>query len=531
MKKTVLKFVLGTFLTANVLAVAQPTITPIAAYTNHPKGYTGNALYPLPNLVGNASAEPYDIAVTSNYHFHSGSSSFNDTGIRMVLCKKNATTGAPIAMTNVDLSPLVGLPGNTSNQICKGMLLDEANNRIYLFGKISDQAIIACYNLTTLAIDPTFSSTGAQLLSYSSSSEVTDAVLTGSGTLAVLMNEKDTNNKNFMSIIGITANGGWMGYDQISNSGYECYGYRFRKYSFAGLPNTFYVAGNAVNPSAQSIPMIWEITRSGVAPTVYSVTKQTSTSFTSPPLGYGSFIDLDFTPMGIVAIGNNSTGIQGIWAKYNLPGSATMTPVSTFKNGATLPGTGPTSNPFTRCLVDPDGNTIVASWSTTSGMGNGRIGYITPSGNAYVIKYNFAQVHKLKGLMNDYNGNIIAGGCDIMNLGITTGKFTCYAGTWGGAVNKSIPAEVTSIDDATKELSVNVFPIPATDQLTISYSGVATDVGVQVIDISGKKVKELSEINWNNQQTIIDINDLKKGTYFIRLTTAEKSVMKKIVKQ
>jgi hypothetical protein len=529
MKKTVLKFALGTFLITSAWALAQPSITPIAAYTNHPMGYPGNALYVLPNIGGNTAAQPYDVAVTANYHYHSGNSTFVGTNNRMVLCKKNATTGAPVAMSNIDLSPLVGLPNNSPGQFCKGLLLDEVNNRIYLFGTINNNAIIARFNLNTLAIDPTFASTGAQILS-TATSEVIDAVLTGSGNLAVLMNEKDANNKNFMSIIGLIPSGGWMGYDQISNSNYECYGYRFRKYSFAGLDHTFYIAGKAVNASSQSIPMIWQITESGVGPTVYSVTRKTSDSFTSPALGNGGFIDLDFLPMQIIAIGNNSTVYQGIWAKFNLTGTGNLTPISTFKNGATLPGTGPANYQFTRCLVDPDGYTIVTSFVNVS-YGVGSISYITPSGNSYVTKYTFNQTHKTSGLMKDHNGNIIVGGCDIHSKGITTGKFTCYPGIWGGVVNKSIPSEITSMEENTEELSLNAYPIPATDQLTINYSGIATDASILLMDISGKKVKEVKDIDWNNQQKTINISDLKSGTYFIRLTTAEKSVMKKIVKQ
>ncbi len=335
-----------------------------------------------------------------------------------------------------------------------------------------------------------------------------------------------------MSIVGLTPSGGWMGYDQFSNAGYECYGKRFRKYSFAGLSNTYYIAGKAVNASSQYIPMIWEVKSAGIAPLVFSISKKTSDSFTSPALGYGYFVDLDFMPLQIIAIGNNSSATyQGIWAKYNIPASGTsLTPISTFKNGATLPGTGPANNPFTRCLVDPDGYTIVASFNSATGMGNcGRLAYINTTGTAYVIKYDFMSVHSVSGLMKDYNGNVIAGGCDLLYKGISTGKFTSYAGAWGGTVNKQ---QAPSAINEQSELTFNIFPNPATNLLTLSCKGIEDgNVNIQVIDMSGKKVKELAKSNSVGQQLTIDISDLKQGNYFVRLTANEKSVMKKIVKQ
>ncbi len=526
MKKVILKFMTCTLLFSETIAVAQPTLVPIAAYTSHPQNYTGVALYPLPGLVGNYYDCPYDVAVTSNYHFHSGASGLS-IGNRWVLCKKNAITGVPVAIATHDIAALAGLSNNLPS--CNGMLLDETNNRIYLFGSFDNRAVVACYNLSTLAMVSTFGSNGVQVLS-NAVSEVTDAVLTFSGNFAVLMNEKDANNKNFMSIIGITPIGDWMGYDQFSNASYECYGKRLRKYSFAGMPNNYYIAGKAVNASAQSIPMIWEVKSTGFAPFVFSISKKTSDSFINPVLGYGSFVDLDFMPAQIVAVGNTS-GTQGIWGKYDLIGSGTtLIPISTFTNSPTVPGKGPDSNIFTRCLVDENGYTVVASYVSQLGSKKyGRLGYINNTGTSYLIKYQFQSVHMLTGLMKDYNGNVIAGGCDINYKGMSTGKFTSFGGFWGGVVNKQQAPLVT---DEQSEITFNTFPNPATNSLTFSFEGIEDgNVNIQIIDASGKKVKELTERSGIGQTLTIDISELTQGSYFVRLTANEKSVMKKIVKQ
>src|SRR5687768_6151018 len=102
--KQKLKFIvtLGSFsfcLFFSAWMMAQPTHNPIAAYTNHKRGFTGYALSTLPpDATANNSNEPYDVAVTSNYHFQSGASTFTGGAQSMILCKKDAVTGAPLAM-------------------------------------------------------------------------------------------------------------------------------------------------------------------------------------------------------------------------------------------------------------------------------------------------------------------------------------------------------------------------------------------------------------------------------------------------
>jgi hypothetical protein len=283
--------------------------------------------------------------------------------------------------------------------------------------------------------------------------------------------------------------------------------------------------------------MLWEVKETGSAPTIYSVTKSTYLSFTSPVVGYGEYLDCDFLGTQVIAIGNTNGminyGTQGIYAKYNITASPSLTPVSTYKGegDVSLPGKGPMDVPFTRCLVGPDGYLILTCFDLHTSMGKGRVAYITSDGLQFEFQYFFMDVHKLKGLMKDNNGNIIVGGCDILNGGISTAKFSCYSGAWPGVVNKMINPSISSVDEATAELTLQAFPIPATDQLTINYTGIAGNASIQIIDISGKKVKEQNEISGLDKTLTIDISDLKTGSYFIRLTTNEKSVMKKIVKQ
>jgi len=77
----------------------------------------------------------------------------------------------------------------------------------------------------------------------------------------------------------------------------------------------------------------------------------------------------------------------------------------------------------------------------------------------------------------------------------------------------------------------NVFPNPSNDKITVeSIIKSDKEVKFELIDISGKKVKEISEINILNNNTI-DINDLSNGIYTLSIYTDERVVNKKVIKK
>jgi hypothetical protein len=82
----------------------------------------------------------------------------------------------------------------------------------------------------------------------------------------------------------------------------------------------------------------------------------------------------------------------------------------------------------------------------------------------------------------------------------------------------------TGIDDIMLKVSPLIHPNPATDAIFID--GLRGSARVEVYDISGKIL--LSQPLKSNQ---LDINNLSKGLYFIKLSTEEGCVVRKFVKE
>ena len=515
MKKLFLKFstVAWMFMGA-VTATAQPTLTPIAAYKyqNTNNGYSKSI---LTGAVSHSTANVLDVAASQTHHFQCGTSSFTGTGTRIFIVKKDAVTGAHVAMNNANAGLLYGIA--ESQDECKGMLLDEAHNRVYVFGTMQSpgdikRSIVICYNTTTLAVETSYGY-GFGLQSINSTnfeSEVIDMALTLQGRFLVLMNVKDANNKYYLSLAEIDMAGGWLSGGQISNPSYECYGARLKYiWDFGG---NIFVAGKATNTSGQSIPMFWAINQN-----TYTIAGQTAAQFTNPLIGYGTFVDFGLYNWTTFVVVGNSTSNNGIWAK--LTWNYGYDP--NFKNGATIPGT-QSGVVFRRCLVQPDGYTVTLNGPATT---NGSLGYITPTGNSYVNQQSILFQHA-SGLNKDVNGNVIVGGCH--SAFYSTAKFTSYNGSWPEFINR-VPMEVPS---ETEEVEMTTFPNPVNNLLTLNYKG-KTNGNEQIVitDISGKKVMEISNVSFDNQQTALDISNLSKGIYFVRLNANDKSTIQKIVKE
>jgi hypothetical protein len=137
-----------------------------------------------------------------------------------------------------------------------------------------------------------------------------------------------------------------------------------------------------------------------------------------------------------------------------------------------------------------------------------------------------------------------AGICDIWYLRYTgdigLGTATNVADL-SGCFDLSNPISITrltgtdcdalSIDEFDLSFDVNIYPNPSRGIVNISYSGTRTlDVEIQVIDILGKQVYELSTVI-NNEATI-DMSNMENGTYFINITEAETGsrIVKRVIK-
>jgi len=81
------------------------------------------------------------------------------------------------------------------------------------------------------------------------------------------------------------------------------------------------------------------------------------------------------------------------------------------------------------------------------------------------------------------------------------------------------------------QADVTLFPNPSSDKLTVSVRNSKTTKGqIEITDMQGRKVKSLNGIDFTSS-TNVDIADLIKGEYIIKLSSSEGFINKKFLKQ
>ena len=87
---------------------------------------------------------------------------------------------------------------------------------------------------------------------------------------------------------------------------------------------------------------------------------------------------------------------------------------------------------------------------------------------------------------------------------------------------------LTSVNDLkkNKDIQLNLFPNPSTTTLNISISNykISNDVTLEIIDMEGKIIKQLNNVNSENS---ITISDLSKGQYLVNVSNRNKVVISK----
>jgi len=75
-----------------------------------------------------------------------------------------------------------------------------------------------------------------------------------------------------------------------------------------------------------------------------------------------------------------------------------------------------------------------------------------------------------------------------------------------------------------------IYPNPFSDHINVAFNGIINDdVRVEIYDALGRKVGE-RDINVPDVYTRIDLGDLARGTYVVRITIGEDTYMEKILK-
>lgn len=81
-------------------------------------------------------------------------------------------------------------------------------------------------------------------------------------------------------------------------------------------------------------------------------------------------------------------------------------------------------------------------------------------------------------------------------------------------------------------LAVNIYPNPATDKVTISYSSSSTSIeSIIIIDANGRVVEKLEALNTNFSSEIVWNAHVDPGVYQVNIVTDKSAINKQIIIQ
>jgi spondin N/type IX secretion system substrate protein len=86
--------------------------------------------------------------------------------------------------------------------------------------------------------------------------------------------------------------------------------------------------------------------------------------------------------------------------------------------------------------------------------------------------------------------------------------------------------QVLSVNDVGLQKSISIYPNPSNGEIFINNSKKGNIETVEIIDVTGKKLKEIHNVT-NNKA--IRFNSLKSGFYFIKINSASRSIVKKMI--
>lgn len=159
---------------------------------------------------------------------------------------------------------------------------------------------------------------------------------------------------------------------------------------------------------------------------------------------------------------------------------------------------------------------------------------ITNPTETKLINGNKAVTHTASGITP--NGDTKSWSVDYTVPAGISGDITFYAsfngangngGTSGDQIYLSqhtISQDVTGIEEYANALKI--FPNPTTGNVNIQIPSSANSTEATIINNSGQVVRK---INLQNQLTNLDLSDLSKGVYFVKLAGKEANEMKKLV--
>ena len=119
-------------------------------------------------------------------------------------------------------------------------------------------------------------------------------------------------------------------------------------------------------------------------------------------------------------------------------------------------------------------------------------------------------------------------------LSLTICGTNLYAGTMGNGVWKlSLSGILTSKEDIVpNNNSINIFPNPATNQITVHASCLRNEATtLSIMSLLGQESSISGILKRKGEDAVIDISGLRPGMYFLQMKSLNGSIVKKFVKE
>jgi hypothetical protein len=174
------------------------------------------------------------------------------------------------------------------------------------------------------------------------------------------------------------------------------------------------------------------------------------------------------------------------------------------------------------------------------------LGNISTSKYSYysVLIHELGHAHQLEHVLNaeyelmrptialgqsrTFSPNLFAGTDDVINFNSTYNYVNC---DYSPMVFEYPDCTTNSITENHIDENVFVYPNPFTQQITIDLNSIYTkDTDVEIFNILGEVVYYSSHNNPNQEIIVIDLKNLSKGIYLLKIKTGDKIIEKKIIK-
>ncbi len=196
-----------------------------------------------------------------------------------------------------------------------------------------------------------------------------------------------------------------------------------------------------------------------------------------------------------------------------------LTCASIMQNGDTIviKGTYPNAVVYS---MDLGGN-----WNFNYGGGGGK-SLILETGQIISLSLNSNQILTTTDFGQNWEVDVINGVVFTQGAEVGYSKHNGSVFVMGknGVIYKNLNLSTVGINETELKKKINIFPNPTKDVLQIEVSDDTEIEGIELFDIEGKRVKIFNKID-----TSLNISALSSGTYFLKFSTGEGVLIKKVV--